>query len=94
MAKYFQGINIFLFFKNKHIFEKTCTIICLEITFCKSSYHIETTQLIALQISWPSLICYDFLLKGVSEQTLNKATVIDLRIILISYDLNSPKQGH
>ena len=46
-VRYFQGINITLFLKNKHIL-KMCTIVCSEIAFSKNSYHIETSKLIAL----------------------------------------------
>ena len=50
--------------------KKTC-VVCSEIPFSKNSYHIETGQLIALQIK------YDFLLKSVFEQILITATVIN-----------------
>ena len=43
--------SILLFFKNKHIFEKNCTRACSEITFSTNSFHIETSQLITLQIN-------------------------------------------
>ena len=49
-VRYFHGINITLFLKNKDILEM-CTIVCSEIPFSKNSYHIETSKLIALQIS-------------------------------------------
>ena len=49
-VRYFQGINITLFLKNKHIL-KMCTIVCSEIAFSKNSYHIGTSKLIALQIN-------------------------------------------
>ena len=45
---------ILIFFKkNKYIFEKkpVYTIVSSEITFSKNLYHIETSQLIALQIN-------------------------------------------
>ena len=48
----FSGNQYYFVFKNKHIFEKSCTIFCSEITFSTNSFHIEeTSQLIALQIS-------------------------------------------
>ena len=46
-VRYFQGINITLFLKNKHIL-KMCTMVCSEIAFSKNSYDIETSKLIAL----------------------------------------------
>ena len=61
---YFQEISITLFFKNKHIFEKTCAIACSEIAFSKNSYHIETIQLTDF-----NKITF-FTLSYVSEQTL------------------------
>ena len=81
----------FCFFENKHILGKTCTIVCSEITFSTSPFHIETSPLLALQINWPFSIWYDFLLKGVSEQTLITAIVIDFRILIVLYDLNGRK---
>ena len=81
-VKYFHGINVNLFYKNNYIFEKNGTIVCSEINYSKNSYHIDPSQLKALQINWPVSIWCNFLLKGVSKQTLITTTVIDFRIIL------------
>ena len=78
----------------KIIFKKNCPIICSEITFSTDPFHIETNQLIALQTNWPVSIWYDFLLKGVPQQTLIAATVIDFIIILVLYELNSRNQRY
>ena len=40
----------FVFFKNKHIFEKTHTIVFSEIFFNKNLCHIETIQMTGLNI--------------------------------------------
>ena len=45
MEKYFQGINITLFYKNKHIFEKNFTIVCSEKNF-QYRLNVETSYLI------------------------------------------------
>ena len=84
----------FVFLKNKHIFGKTCAIVCSEITFKSNSFHTEISQLIALQINRPVSIWYNFLQKGVSKQTLITAIVTDFRIIIVLYDLNSRNQGY
>ena len=74
-----------------NIFEKkTYTTVCSEASFSKNSYHIETSQLITLQINWPVSTWYDFSLKGVSEQTLIIATAIHFRIIFVLYGLYLP----
>ena len=44
-------------------------------------------------MSWPVSTLYDFLLKGMFEQTLITAVVIEFRIIVVLYDLNSRNQG-
>ena len=60
MEKYFQEINITLFFKNKDIFEKSCAIVCLE----KLSLQIQyRNSQFGKSIDW---FQYSFLLKGVS----------------------------
>ena len=46
-----------------------CTAVYLEISFSKTSYHIETSQLI-FKANWVVSECYQFLLKGISEQDL------------------------
>ena len=90
----FKESTLLCFFKNKHIFEKSCTIACSEITFSTNSFYIETSKLIALQINWLISIRYDFLLKGVPEQNLITAIVTDFRIIIVLHDLNSRNQGY
>ena len=76
----------FVFFKNKHIFEKTSTIAFFEIFFSRNLCHIETIQMTGLNI-----IQY---FTRVSEQTLVTATAISCKIALILYDLNSTNQGY
>ena len=46
-----------------------CTAVYLEISFSKTLYHIETSQLI-FKANWLVSECYQFLLKGISEQNL------------------------
>ena len=58
--------------------KKTCMIVCSEISYCENSYHVKTSQLITLQINWPISISYNFLLNGVSRQTLIIATLIQI----------------
>ena len=58
---------ITLFSKNKQIFEKSCTMVCSEITFSTNSFHIEANQSIdrfANQLTGFNMV--RFLLKGVS----------------------------
>ena len=43
---------------------------CSETLFSKKSYYIETGQLICKTINWLVYIWYEFLLKGISEQTI------------------------
>ena len=74
--------------------KKTCAIVCSEISFSRNSYHVKASKVITLQINWPISIWYDFLLKGVSEQTLSTATVINCKIILLLHDLNSTNQEY
>ena len=50
-AKIFSGNQYYFVFKNKQFFENNCTIVCSEITFSTNSFHIETSQLTALQIN-------------------------------------------
>ena len=71
--------------------KKTCTIVCSEILFSENSYHVKTNKLIAFLINWPISIWYEFLLKAVSKQTLIIATVINWKVILVLYNLNSTK---
>ena len=71
----------------------TCTIVCSETPFSENSYHVKNNISIALQINWPIVIWYDLLLKGVSEQTLITATVINCKIMLFLCKLNSTNQG-
>ena len=59
--------------------KKTCTLVYSEIPCSKNSYHVETSQLISLQINRPVSIGYDFLLKSLSKQILITATVINCR---------------
>ena len=68
----------YCFFKNKHVFKETCTIVCSEITFSKNLYHLEISQLIALL----DLFQYNILLKSVSEFILVAVTLINCRIIM------------
>ena len=93
-GKIFSGNQYYFVLKISISLKKTYTIVCSEITFSKNSYHVETNQLVALEISWPVSICYDFLLKGIYELILITATVIDFRIIRVLYDLNSRNQWH
>ena len=74
--------------------KKTFTTTCLEILFSKDSHHIETSWLIALQINWHVSLWYNFSLKSVSEQVLIITIVINCRIILDLYDINSTNQGY
>ena len=49
----FRESILFCFLKIGMSLKETCTMVCLEIPFSKNSYHIETSQLIALKINWP-----------------------------------------
>ena len=64
------------------------------IFFSENTYHVKTSNLIAFQINWLISIWYNFLLKGVSEQTLITVTLINCKIILVLYNLNSTNQGY
>ena len=61
-----------------HIFEKNLyyTIVCSEVTFSRNSYHIETSQMITLQINW-------------AVYGTERYFGVDFRILLVLYDLNS-----
>ena len=74
--------------------KKTCTIVCSEIPFTKNLYHVIASQLISLQINRAVSMRYHFLLKSFSKQILIAATVINCRIMLDLYDLNSNNQGY
>ena len=64
------------------------------IFFSKNTYHVKASNWIAFQINWLISIWYNFLLKGVSEQTLITVTLINCKIILVLYNLNSTNQGY
>ena len=49
----FKELILFCFLKIGMSLRKACTVVCSEIPVSKNSYHIETSQLIALQINWP-----------------------------------------
>ena len=46
----FRESVLLCFFKTSMSLRKTFTIVCSEILFSKNSYHIEASQLIALEI--------------------------------------------
>ena len=60
-------------------------MVCSEITFSKSSYHIEANQLISLQINWPVSMQCDFYWKMFQN---------DFRILLVLYDPNIRNQEY
>ena len=73
--------------------KETSTTVFSKISFSANSYHVKTSKLMAWQINWPISIWYEFLLKGVSRQTLITATLINFKTILVLYNLNSTNQG-
>ena len=77
----FRESILLCFLKIGMSLKETCSIVCLETPFSKSSYHIETSQLIALQINWPFSIYYDFLLKKYFRTDFSYSHRINCRII-------------
>ena len=80
------------FFKIKHIFEEN-----LYFPLFRSNVQskFELHRNLSIDCFWELVsICYNFSLKGVSEQTLITATVIKFRIMLGVDDLKSTNKGY
>ena len=58
-------------------------------TLNKTSYHIETGQLICKAINWVVSVWYEFLLKGVSEQTIVQVFFKDMLIFKKQSNIDS-----